>query len=98
MFLTASVPTFNGPGSYVRRLVAAGYKVGIISQTETAASKSDSGPFSRDLTDVFTRTTLLGQEISLSNSECLGDNVKSVMVALYEDSKEGIAICSVGEY
>jgi len=27
MFATASVPTFNGANAYVRKLVAAGYKV-----------------------------------------------------------------------
>ena len=59
--LTASVPTFNGPRNYVRKLVLHGEKVGIVSQTETSAEKkvnsssnSSSGPFSRDLTEVYT--------------------------------------------
>lgn len=42
MFLTASVPTFNGYAHYVRKLVVKGYKVGIIGQTETAAEKKSS--------------------------------------------------------
>ena len=59
--LTASVPTFNGPKNYVRKLVLHGEKVGIVSQTESSAEKkvnsssnSSSGPFSRDLTEVYT--------------------------------------------
>ena len=59
--LTASVPTFQGPKNYVRKLVLHGEKVGIVSQTETSAEKkvnsssnSSSGPFSRDLTEVYT--------------------------------------------
>ena len=63
--LTASVPTFNGPRNYVRKLVLQGEKVGIVSQTETSAEKkvnqtsSSSGPFSRDLTEIFTACTFL---------------------------------------
>ena len=39
MFMTASVPTFSGYAHYVRKLVTAGIKVGIVAQTETAAEK-----------------------------------------------------------
>ena len=65
-FLTASVPTLTGPDRYIRRLVFAGHKVGIVSQTETAAEKkvssssSSKGPFDRQLTAVYTASTLLG--------------------------------------
>ena len=49
------------------RLVIAGYKVGVVKQTETAALKAvsdkKSGTFSRQLTALFTRTTLLGPDI-----------------------------------
>lgn len=49
------------------RLVAAGYKVGVVKQTETAAlkavSEKKSGPFSRELTALYTRTTLLGPDV-----------------------------------
>lgn len=47
---------------YVRKLVQAGHKVGIVRQTETAAIKSQSSnrnaPFTRQLTAVYTRATL----------------------------------------
>lgn len=59
IFLHAHLPTF--------RLVGAGYKVGVVKQTETAAlkaaSEKKSGPFSRELTALYTRTTLLGPDI-----------------------------------
>ena len=49
------------------RLVAAGHKVGVVKQTETAAlkaaSEKKSGPFSRELTALYTRTTLLGPDV-----------------------------------
>ena len=47
--------------------MAAGYKVGVVKQTETAALKAasdkKSGPFSRELTALYTRTTLLGPDV-----------------------------------
>ena len=48
--------------------MAAGYKVGVVKQTETAALKAasdkKSGPFSRELTGLYTRTTLLGPDVN----------------------------------
>ena len=47
------------------RMVAAGYKVGVVKQMETAALKAASdrrsGPFTRELTALYTRTTLIGE-------------------------------------
>ena len=47
--------------------MAAGYKVGVVKQTETAALKAasdkKSGPFTRKLTALYTRTTLLGPDV-----------------------------------
>ena len=63
--LTASVPTFNGHTNYVRKLVLTGEKVGIVAQTESSAEKkvksqtSNSGPFSRDVTEIYTASTFL---------------------------------------
>ena len=62
--MTASVPTFNGPMSYVRKLVLSGEKVGIVSQTESAAEKkvnqtNTSGPFAREVTEMYTASTFL---------------------------------------
>ncbi|KAJ1273530.1 hypothetical protein BS78_06G288000 [Paspalum vaginatum] len=64
-FLTASVPTYR-LGFHVRRLVAAGHKVGVVRQTETAAIKAAAhkgggaagAPFARGLSAVYTRATI----------------------------------------
>ncbi|KAJ7547890.1 hypothetical protein O6H91_08G108400 [Diphasiastrum complanatum] len=60
-FLTASIPTFR-LHVHVRRLVEAGYKVGVVRQTETAAIKAHgankTGPFTRELSALYTRATL----------------------------------------
>ncbi|KAL5214875.1 hypothetical protein ABZP36_004027 [Zizania latifolia] len=62
-FLTASVPIFR-LGFHVRRLVAAGHKVGVVRQTETAAIKAARGggasgtPFARELSALYTRATI----------------------------------------
>ncbi|RDY12800.1 DNA mismatch repair protein MSH3, partial [Mucuna pruriens] len=60
-FLTASVPTFR-LNVHVRRLVSAGYKVGVVKQTETAAIKAHGsnrvGPFDRGLSALYTKATL----------------------------------------
>ncbi|KAK8487123.1 hypothetical protein V6N13_046574 [Hibiscus sabdariffa] len=64
-FLTASVPTFR-LNVHVRRLVSAGYKVGVVKQTETAAIKAHGsnrvGPFDRGLSALYTKATLEAAE------------------------------------
>lgn len=64
-FLTASIPTFR-LNIHVRRLVNAGYKVGVVKQTETAAIKAHGsnkmGPFCRGLSALYTKATLEAAE------------------------------------
>ncbi|XP_062120439.1 DNA mismatch repair protein MSH3 isoform X2 [Humulus lupulus] len=64
-FLTASVPTFR-LNVHVRRLVSAGFKVGVVKQTETAAIKAHGsnsiGPFCRGLSALYTKATLEAAE------------------------------------
>ncbi|GLJ42692.1 hypothetical protein SUGI_0885110 [Cryptomeria japonica] len=64
-FLTASIPTFR-LHFHVRRLVEAGYKVGVVRQTETAALKAHGankgGPFTRSLSALYTRATFEAAE------------------------------------
>lgn len=66
-FMTASVPVHR-LGFHVERLVSRGHKVGIVRQTESAALKSvsasKSSVFTRELTALFTKSTLLGEELS----------------------------------
>ncbi|KAI0564619.1 DNA mismatch repair protein MutS [Gracilaria domingensis] len=60
-FLTAGFPTHR-LAFHVRRLVEAGYKVGVVSQSETAALKranSKSGLFQRSLSAVYTKGTIV---------------------------------------
>ncbi|KAM8960815.1 DNA mismatch repair protein Msh3 [Pelodytes ibericus] len=66
-FMTASIPTHR-LFVHVRRLVAKGYKVGVVKQTETAAlkaaSENKSSVFSRQLTALYTKSTLIGEDVS----------------------------------
>ena len=64
-FLSLMVPAVR-VAFHVRRLVAAGHRVGLVRQTEVAAVKalSDtrSRPFARALTDIYTPATLVGPD------------------------------------
>ncbi|RWR91908.1 DNA mismatch repair protein MSH3 [Cinnamomum micranthum f. kanehirae] len=64
-FLTASIPSFR-LHFHVRRLVSAGYKVGVVRQTETAAIKAHGsnklGPFTRGLSALYTKATVEAAE------------------------------------
>uniref|UniRef100_G1NWJ2 DNA mismatch repair protein n=1 Tax=Myotis lucifugus TaxID=59463 RepID=G1NWJ2_MYOLU len=66
-FMTASIPTHR-LFVHVRRLVAKGYKVGVVKQTETAALKAigdnKSSVFSRKLTALYTKSTLIGEDVN----------------------------------
>ncbi|XP_054540213.2 DNA mismatch repair protein Msh3 isoform X4 [Pan troglodytes] len=66
-FMTASIPTHR-LFVHVRRLVAKGYKVGVVKQTETAALKAigdnRSSLFSRKLTALYTKSTLIGEDVN----------------------------------
>jgi len=63
-FLNASIPTYR-LGVHLRRIVNSGYKAAIVKQTETAAvkavesTKSKTGPFSRDLDCIYTKSTMI---------------------------------------
>jgi DNA mismatch repair ATPase MutS len=63
-FITHKSHTYVGAFHIAVRLVESGYKVGIVRQTETAAlkaaSENRSKPFSRALSEVYTRGTLVG--------------------------------------
>eukprot|EP00793_Prasinoderma_coloniale_P005709 PRCOL_00004183-RA len=63
-FLSASVPTHRLE-VHCKRLVEAGHKVGVVRQDDTAALKAasdkKSGPFSRQLSAIYTAATLAAQ-------------------------------------
>uniref|UniRef100_A0A8D0G6W9 DNA mismatch repair protein MSH3 n=1 Tax=Sphenodon punctatus TaxID=8508 RepID=A0A8D0G6W9_SPHPU len=65
-FMTASIPTHR-LFVHVRRLVAKGHKVGVVKQMETAALKAvgenKSSLFARKLTALYTKSTIIGEDI-----------------------------------
>eukprot|EP00127_Corallochytrium_limacisporum_P005606 Clim_evm5s209 gene=Clim_evmTU5s209 len=69
-FMTASIPTHR-LYHHVRRLVNKGFKVGVVRQTETAAIKAagsnKSKPFTRELKELYTRSTLLVNDSAISD-------------------------------
>ncbi|XP_061477653.1 DNA mismatch repair protein Msh3 isoform X1 [Rhineura floridana] len=66
-FMTASIPTHR-LFVHIRRLVAKGYKVGVVKQMETAALKAvgenRSSLFARKLTALYTKSTVLGEDVN----------------------------------
>lgn len=87
-FLTASIPTFR-LNVHVRRLVSAGYKVGVVKQTETAAIKSHglnrAGPFCRGLSGLYTKATLeAAHDMGGGEDEC--GTVNNYLLCVVEKS------------
>lgn len=87
-FLSASIPTFR-LHVHVRRLVEAGYKVGVVRQTETAAIKAHgtnkSGPFTRGLSALYTRATLEAAEDLGGDTEDHVGRLHSYLMCIAED-------------
>lgn len=95
-FLTASIPTFR-LNVHVRRLVNAGYKVGVVKQTETAAIKAHGsnklGPFCRGLSALYTRATLEAAEDLGGGEEACG-SCNNYLVCIAEMRMENAEGCS----
>ncbi|KAF9901347.1 Mismatch repair protein msh3 [Lobosporangium transversale] len=95
-FYTASIPTHR-LDVHVRRLVHAGYKVGVVRQMETAALKSagdnKSAPFTRKLTNLYTRATFLeslDRDEEQFNGSFVGrGTVSQYLMCLYEEPQGG---------
>lgn len=97
-FMTASIPTFR-LHVHVRRLVSAGYKVGVVKQTETAAIKAHGsnrlGPFCRGLSALYTKATLeAAEDLGGGEERCGSDSNYLLCVVeksiLGENSKFGM--------
>jgi DNA mismatch repair protein MSH3 len=71
--LCACIPSYR-LAVHLRRMVDAGYKCGVIRQTETAAVKAASGkkagPFERHLEGLYTKATMVGEEIVEMDDSC----------------------------
>ncbi|XP_033634237.1 DNA mismatch repair protein Msh3-like [Asterias rubens] len=65
-FMVASIPVYR-LFVHTRRLVSKGHKVGVVKQTETAALKAagenKGAPFERKLTALYTKSTLIGEDV-----------------------------------
>ncbi|XP_056888147.1 DNA mismatch repair protein Msh3 isoform X1 [Takifugu flavidus] len=66
-FMTCSIPTHR-LFVHVRRLVSHGHKVGVIKQTETTAIKASGTSrntlFTRQLSGLYTKSTLVGEDVN----------------------------------
>ncbi|XP_066129780.1 DNA mismatch repair protein Msh3 isoform X2 [Saccopteryx bilineata] len=97
-FMTASIPTHR-LFVHLRRLVAKGYKVGVVKQTETAALKAigenKSSLFSRKLTALYTKSTLIGEDVNplaqlddaINIDEIMTDTSTSFLLCICEDKE-----------
>ncbi|CAO1631759.1 unnamed protein product [Jaminaea pallidilutea] len=80
---------------HARRLVKAGYKVGVVRQTETRALKkagnNASTPFTRELKELFTASTWVEDLETVGSSESAGENpaAQNSLVALVERLEGG---------
>ncbi|WVQ79017.1 hypothetical protein IAT38_001109 [Cryptococcus sp. DSM 104549] len=102
-FFTASIPTHR-LHIHVKKLISLGYKVGVITQTETAALKKISdnrnAPFSRELTHLFTAATYV-EEPSFTTGQDRSDDSAlpgsappptNALVAIVEIGMGGMAL------
>ncbi|XP_037385883.1 DNA mismatch repair protein Msh3 isoform X2 [Talpa occidentalis] len=97
-FMTASIPTHR-LFVHVRRLVSKGYKVGVVKQTETAALKAigdnKSSLFTRKLTALYTKSTLIGEDVnpliklddSVNVDEIMTDTSNSYLLCICENKE-----------
>ena len=91
---------------YIRKLVAAGHKVGIVAQVDTVAGKKiNSDPskeiLTRKLTGIYTATTMIGSDLKLIDDETQrGRDTKGIfstelVLALHENEKGLIAMVGI---
>nr|XP_019050346.1 DNA mismatch repair protein MSH3 [Kwoniella bestiolae CBS 10118]OCF29276.1 DNA mismatch repair protein MSH3 [Kwoniella bestiolae CBS 10118] len=101
-FYVASIPVHR-LHIHVKKLISLGYKVGVISQTETAALKkagdNRNAPFTRELTHLFTSATYVEDPSLPSSSTLLDDPVMpgsappppNALVAIVEQGMGGMS-------
>ncbi|KAI8369324.1 muts domain V-domain-containing protein [Radiomyces spectabilis] len=94
-FYTASIPVHR-LAVHVRRLVAAGYKVGVVRQTETAALKAAgsnrNAPFQRELTQLYTKGTFVDEmTTSEVENEAHGVSSSNYLMCIVEENRGGTA-------
>lgn len=98
-FLSGSVPVHR-LHVHARKFVQEGYKVGVVSQTETAALKAISnnknGPFERNITAIYTKSTFIDEDIDplTSNQVVLGNYLLCIYETI-EDKKTMISLVAI---
>lgn len=93
-FASASIPVHRLP-VHVKRLVAAGHKVGVVRQIETAALKkagdNRNAPFVRKLTNVYTKGTYIDETGELDQpGETTGASSGGYLLCLTETPAKGM--------
>ncbi|XP_054466759.1 DNA mismatch repair protein Msh3 isoform X3 [Anoplopoma fimbria] len=93
-FMTCSIPTHR-LFVHVRRLVSHGHKVGVVKQTETSAIKAlganRNALFSRQLSALYTKSTLVGEDV---NPVCrLGDGEEGGCGDVVPDPPDSFLLC-----
>ncbi|CAI4216143.1 unnamed protein product [Parascedosporium putredinis] len=91
-FASASIPVHRLP-VHAKRLVAAGYKVGVVRQIETAALKkagdNRNAPFVRKLTNVYTMGTYIDEVGELDQSSGTGSPSGGYLLCITETPSKG---------
>ncbi|KAL7629543.1 Mismatch repair protein msh3 [Parahypoxylon ruwenzoriense] len=91
-FASASIPVHRLP-VHAKRLVAAGHKVGVVRQVETAALKkagdNRNAPFTRKLTDVYTKGTYVDEIGELSQGDSSGAPAGGYLLCITESKAKG---------
>uniref|UniRef100_H3CJD5 DNA mismatch repair protein MSH3 n=1 Tax=Tetraodon nigroviridis TaxID=99883 RepID=H3CJD5_TETNG len=97
-FMTCSIPTHR-LFVHVRRLVSQGHKVGVVKQTETSAFKASGTSrnflFTRQLSGLYTKSTLVGEDVNpvcrlgdveegSSSREAVSDPPESLLLCISE--------------
>ncbi|KAI0430226.1 muts domain V-domain-containing protein [Xylaria sp. FL1042] len=91
-FASASIPVHRLP-VHAKRLVAAGHKVGVVRQIETAALKkvgdNRNAPFTRKLTNVYTKGTYVDEIGELDQQTDAGASAGGYLLCITETAAKG---------
>ncbi|KAI0442269.1 muts domain V-domain-containing protein [Xylaria telfairii] len=91
-FASASIPVHRLP-VHAKRLVAAGHKVGVVRQIETAALKkvgdNRNAPFTRKLTNVYTKGTYIDEVGELDQHSDASTSAGGYLLCITETAAKG---------
>ncbi|KAI1118963.1 muts domain V-domain-containing protein [Nemania sp. NC0429] len=91
-FASASIPVHRLP-VHAKRLVAAGHKVGVVRQIETAALKkagdNRNAPFTRKLTNIYTKGTYIDEVGELDQQSPTSTSAGGYLLCITETAAKG---------